>query len=469
VQAPLQELYTDRHGESWHVPVITIVTDVVNWFIKLIPRFSKKFQLVDPDFDLENQFYLDSSIMYIVLTGILGLVFLLVIALFFLCRYVFKCCGGKELPRKGYTQSSIACVRISLVIFSFFLEGVLLYGYFANSDFDRALGKLVDTFKGIGPKLEQEMNVIIAALPNVSGQVIYDTPGYADIFRQDLAFSSRAAVSQSKLTEDLVGRFEGVRMALILLNLIIATVSCSVGVAAGSLFKGLPVIIMIIMNGVAGCLIFFSAGAHFAGAKMVFEFCDDIAFYLDAGADELLPMRLQFFVPCLSSPVFPFLQDYFVIGSVRRCESLTDTLRETNVWDNELMYSVPRWFNVSSPWYAQKIENISDNALKQEARQKLGDAVSFARVWQLVDDNRQCRFSREEMRGERFLFCTYMRISLDMLTLTQIVGAILLVIITCIGIPAVKKFEYAGFVGFEGRFNAGNQAPQRSPKAKRKK
>jgi hypothetical protein len=193
---------------------------------------------------------------------------------------------------------------------------------------------------------------------------------------------------------------------------------------------------------------------------------------LDAGTDDMLPMRLQFFVPCLSSPVFPFLQDYFVIGSVRRCETLTDTLSQTNVWDSEptpVRDSVPRWFNVSSPWYAQKIGNITDSRLRAEAKGKLDDAINFARIWQMIDDHAHCRLSKAEMRGEQFLFCTYMRVSLDMLTLTQVIGGILLVIITCIGIPAIKKLEYAGFVGFKGRFNAGNQAPQRAPKAKRKK
>jgi hypothetical protein len=228
---------------------------------------------------------------------------------------------------------------------------------------------------------------------------------------------------------------------------------------------------MIIMNAVAGCLIFFSAGSHFAGSKMVTEFCDDIAFYLDAGAEELLPMRLQFFVPCLTSPVFLFLEDYFVIGSVRRCEDLTETLNKTNVWAEQptpVSDSVPRWFNVSSPWYAMKIEDITDSQLRAEAKLKLEDAVSFARIWQLIDDNRHCRFSKNEMRGEQFLFCTYLRVSLDMLTLTQVVGALLIVIITGIGIPAIKKFEYAGFVAFKGRFNAGNQAAHRVPRAKRK-
>jgi hypothetical protein len=226
------------------------------------------------------------------------------------------------------------------------------------------------------------------------------------------------------------------------------------------------------MKAVAGCFIFFSAGTHFTGAKMVDEFCDDIAFHLGPGADDLLPMRLQFFIPCLSSPVFPFLEDYFVIGAVQRCERLTDVLSSTNVWLGEptpVSESVPRWFNVSSPWYAEKIENITDDTLREYAKLKLTDAVDFASTWQLIDNNRHCRFSKAEMHGEQFLFCTYMRVSLDMLTLTQVVGAILLVIITCIGIPAIKKFEYAGFVGFKGRFNAGNQAPHRAPKAKRKK
>jgi hypothetical protein len=79
----LYAVYVDRYGKRWRVPSNGFVTKVVNKCIEMIPRWSRKFEMIDPDFDLDNETYVHSSMMYIVFCGLIGIFFLLCIGVLF--------------------------------------------------------------------------------------------------------------------------------------------------------------------------------------------------------------------------------------------------------------------------------------------------------------------------------------------------------------------------------------------------
>jgi hypothetical protein len=465
----LDAVRVDRWGDRWRIPTTGWATKITNKCIEMIPRFGVDFVMVDPDFDLESGYYLKSSGLYILFCGLIGLLFLVVVGIFFLCRYAFGCCGGKSLPRRGYARDDVACTRLLIVVMSFLLEGVLLYGFFANSDFDFSLGKLVKTFQGVGVKLNSDVQRIIAALPqNTTNDYILDT--YRDDFAKDLHFSGVYAVYQTNVMKDMTDGFEGGRMALIILTLIIATFGCSVGIAAGSLNRGWPVMVMVGCNSVAVAMIFFSAGFHFTGSKIIYEYCDGIDYYL-TNEDEVIPQRLQFFVPCVASPVFPYIQDYFVINSVLMVDALNAELRKTTLfglYSNDYVHSPAQWFNVTDKFYLGVINEIAENETRDAIMSQYLNVTAFVKILLMIDDNAHCKYSKEEMKAENFLMCIYLKDNLDMLTCTQAVGAILLVLITLTGIPAIRKFEWAGHANMGGVLNAGARGAPKGARAKRK-
>jgi hypothetical protein len=464
-------VYVDRWGDRWRIPTNGWATKITNKCIEMIPRFSTDFAMVDPDFDLESQYYLKSSGLYILFCGLVGLLFLVIVGIFFLCRYCFGCCGGKSLPRRGYARDDITCARLAIVILSFLLEGVLIFGYFANSDLDISLGKLVKVFQGIGQKLSGDIHYIIDRFPvNLTGNSLFDT--FKEDFKADLRFSATYALAQTSVMKDMTDGFEGGRMALVILTLIVATFGCSVGIAAGSLNRGWPVMIMVGLNTVAVVMIFFSTGFHFTGSKIMYEYCDGINYYL-TNDDEVIPQRLQFFVPCVASPVFPYIQDYFVIQSVLAVNEFNTMLLNTSLLQdisNDYRYSPAQWFNVTNSFYQKVINEISESekAKRDELQEYYNGLKDFVTVLLLVDDSAHCRWSKNEMRAENFLFCVYLKDNLDMMTCTQAVGAVILVIITLIGIPAIRKFEWAGHANMGGILNAGQRAAPKGARAKRK-
>ena len=469
-RAQLNAVYTDRRGKTWRVPTEGLVTKATNFVIESVPRLSKSFSIVSPDFDLESDEYVYSSVMYIVLVGAVGLLFLLCIILFFLIRYACGCCGGRKLPRRGYSQSEVTCTRMTLVIFSFLFEGVVIYGYFANTDLHSSLTTLVDVFTDVGTTLRTQMGKLIESLPKDStGNTVYDK--YQEDFKKDMEFSTRFASGQGEFMKDVMGRFEGLRMAMILTSLTLATIGCAIGIAAGSVNKGIPVIIMIILNTVAGTIIFFSAGAHFAGSKIVYEYCDEMDYYLELGNAEVIPTRLQFFMPCIASPVFPFIQDYYAINSILLIDDFTAKMKGTNVWNDEktkLQYSPAHWFNVTDEFYPIQIEKLDDEAKKTEAQTAYDKAVNFTNLLLILDENAQCAYSKSEMRAEHFLMCKYMKDNLDMLTMSQAVGGVLLLIITFSGIPAIREFEWAGRANLGGILNGQKKFSGKKARPKRK-
>jgi hypothetical protein len=306
-------------------------------------------------------------------------------------------------------------------------------------------------------------------MPEETGSSLYAQ--YRDRFKKDMAFSVRYTKSQSESMKRIVAGAESTREGLFLLSLILATIGCSIGVAAGTLSKGVPVLVMIIVTTLATTIIFFSAGAHFAGSKMVYEFCDEIELYLSPNNEDPLPKRLQFFTPCLDSPVFPYIQDYYVVSAVEATNVINELFKQSNVWadpNSMLSVSPAYWFNVSSEYYKTQIQLTTDETLRDSLNANYANATASVSLYQSLAQHRKCAYSKNEMREEKFLFCTYTRNNLDMSTVSQIVGAILLIIIVLTGIPAIRKFEWAGNANLMGVVNGGQKVNNASPKAKRR-
>ena len=466
------EVYVDVHGDSWPIPGESFITKFADILVEEIPRFNYDFHLLSPLFDIDSTDYLESTILYIVLFGCVGLLFFVIILLFFISRYVCGCCGGKSLPRYGYTQQSISSVRISLIIFSFLFEAILIYGYFANSDAHHSVSRLVEHFENIGKQIESDMNIIISKLEPVND-------GYNAIFNQhkqafltDLDFSKRYSVGQSTIMKSFLDKFENLRMAMILLNLILSTIACAVGIAAGSVMKGYVMIIMVVMNTVSAVFFFFSTGVHYAGSKLIFDYCGEIEYYLtDRHWHDRIPMRLQFFIPCVNSPLFEFITDYFSQLSISAINDLKESYQSTPVYTNpetKLMYSPPMWFNVSDQYYLNLFQSIPNQNQRNDVLSKYNIAVNRSNELSIVDRHSLCSYSKERLREESFLMCEYTKDNLDCITVTQLCGCLLVIIITCIGIPAIKKFEWAGNANLGGLNQKRNFAgSKKKPRAKR--
>ena len=507
----LNEIYTDSHGDEWRIPTNGSITKFTEFLINEVPRLNGKFKVIGNNFDLDNHDYNTSSVLFIVLLGAVGLLFFVIVLIFFLCRYACGCCGGKKLPRYGYTQTAINSVRISLLVFSFIFEGILMYGYFVNTDLHKSINKLLDYFEQIGTEIDYDMDIIlknISSIQNTSHNYIFDQ--YKDQFYRDLQFSTRYAVSQTTVMKKFFNKFESIRMMLILFNLILSTVACAVGIAAGSVMRGWVMIVMVVMNTVSTVFFFFSTGCHFAGSKILYEYCDEINYYLsDAHFSEHIPMRLQFFIPCVNSPVFNYINDYFaqnaiikindlqseinsnICSDIDKDEPVVDTNppeadpstpgadpstpagdesgavilseNDENELKKQFCHSPPFWFNVTDEYYSS-YEGIKNN-------DKYLKLLEDARVWATslvsLDNQRQCKYSKDKMRQENFLMCAYTKDNLDMLMISQAVGCILVVIITCIGLPAIKKFEWAGYANLGGINAKSNKFIGKKAKAKR--
>jgi hypothetical protein len=354
---------------------------------------------------------------------------------------------------------------MAMALFSFLLEGCLIYGYFANTDLDISLWTLVERFVNASNKSHEDIQALIQALPDKIGNPVYDeNPA---LFKTDLDFSSRWANDQTRVMESILNRFEGQRMALILLDLILATVGCAIGIASGSISKAWPVWLMVGVNCVATAIIFFSAGAHFAGSKMVFEFCDEIAYYLEDGNTDPIPMRLQYFVPSVRAPVFPYITNYFAVTAVEAVEQLIKKWKESNTW-SIVKHVQPVSFNVSEPFYAEQVGATTNETVRGELQGLLENAAPFSRFLKAIDVNDQSTHTRSILRDEKFLTCSYLKDNMDMLAAAQVVGAVLLAIVTALGVPAIKQFAYAGKARLGGVLN-GNRGGGGGGKAKAKR
>jgi len=450
------DIMVDRHGR-WRIPTQGTFTQYANKFIKSFPRWDSQFNNISTVFDMDNSQYISSTVVYILFFGGIGCLFLVFVGLFLIGRYCCDCCGGKNVPRKGYKESSINFYRYGIIIFSFFLEGLLVFGYFANTDLHNSLDALTTSFTNTSDLLTKQFNSLRSSIPeNIAGLTLNMT-----ILMEDLEFSARYASGQSDIMKRFLDGFETTRMVIILANLIGATLGCSLGIAAGSVRKGTPVIIMVSLFAISGALFFFSFGTHFAGSKMISEFCTDIDPYIITGNDDFLPMRLQFFVPCVSSPVYPFIKDHLAYEALIAVDDMKS--EATSASCSAITTNPPTWYNVTDSYYKTAVTSCSNSDLTLAYTIALNKSTPMI----VLDQSITCRWSKNELRLDSFLLCTYAKDNLDMIMMTQGIGAVLLVLLTILGIPAIKRFKYAGNANLEGVLDANKRFMGKRAKAKR--
>lgn len=458
---PFFDVMKDRHGE-WRIPTNGAATQATTWIINKLPRLDISFTPLDITFDMDNEAYLQSSVMYIVIPGVIGLIFMIAIVAIMISRYFCNCCGGKNVRRKGYRESNINFYRYAIIVVSFGLEAVLIYGYFANADLHKGLSTLAASFNESSTKLKiQFEKVKLEPNINYSKTEAIKTNELQD----DLDFSLRYAQGQTDITNGYYKSFEAWRMVVIILNLILSTVGCSLGIAAGSVRKGTPVVIMVILFAVSDCLFFFSFGIHLSGSKLLLDYCTEIAEYIAPSNDQFLPMRLQFFVPCVSSPVFPFIEDHFLYKSLTGVDEFIKQCKDSNC-NNESNYTYIQWYNFTELDTKLVYEGV-DEGKKENLAKLFTNTSSYTAAAVVIEDSVTCRFTKDEIYQDQFLLCVYTKDNLYMMMITQFAGCILLIILTILGIPAIKRFKYAGNANINGVLDANKRFMGRHAKAKR--
>ena len=416
--------YTDKFGNKWRVPLNNIGKTVLDSIINYIPRIDRKFSCISPDFDLEDKEYLDSSLMYIYISVGIGLIFFTYSILKLVLVNFFNVCGKNTIPRRGYPKYSIAKTRLTIIITAFFFEGVLFYGYFANRDLHNVINVLMKTFQSLKGEMDTNMTTFINSIPNKTSNEFFNEN--RELFIQDLNFSVRYAKNLLKKMSNIVNKYEGVRMTMILINLVLSTFSCSVGIASGNISKGFVVIIMIILNAIAGLFLSISWGVHFAGSKIAYEYCDELSSYIQKDDKENVPNRLRFFVPCVNSPIIELLKNHYVVNAIIDIKNFNHKYKK----------SLPVYFNnITSYYYKNYYGN--DN-------QDFNNTLKSSSLLNLLLNFNECQKSFIVMKEENFLFCTYMKENLNMLMVSQGLGFIFILILTIIAFPAIKKFEFAG-------------------------
>ena len=454
------DVMIDRHGR-WRIPTDGTVTQIANAIIKAFPRFDSSFSVLeDSQFDMDNSSYVQSTIMYVVLFGVIGAVIAVIILIIMVGRYCCNCCGGKGVRRKGYPENQINFFRYSIIIISFILEAILIYGYFANTDLHSSLSVLADSFENISNQILSQMNQIY--IPSESFPGIPETVTM-DMFQEDFKFSVRYAAGQADAMNNFIDKFELARMIFIILNLVISTVGCALGIAAGSVRKGTPVLVMVILFTVADLLFFISFGIHFAGSKLVYDFCNEIGNYIDMNSEDMIPMRLQYFVPCVNSPVFPFIKNHMYFQALKNLGDFKTAYQtaQTEIDAATDPVLTATWENFSL--IEEYVTSLNNEAIsKQYANTK-----NATNQMVLIEQSTTCRWSKNEMRLDEWLLCTYAKDNLDMIMITQGAGCIVLLILTILGIPAIKRFKFAGNANLAGVLDGKKAFFGKHAKAKR--
>ena len=455
-------IYTDSHNEEWKIPGNDTINYAAEWFIDIVPRWNYKFSYLSPNFDMSDENYQQSNMIYLFFGLFLVILFILLFSIVLIMKYVCNCCGGKLIPRGGYSTFQIDGTRGSILFFSFILEFMLIYGYFLTTDMDNAMGTLNDRFEEYSSELPNKVKTLISGLPQELA-TFYDK----EIFEKDLQYSLRAAQMGNQESLSLFKTYESIRMVLIIVGLVAATVACSVGIAAGAVHRSWPIIVMVVLSMVGGSVLLFSFTYHFAFAKSMREFCTDSGTYIDSRNQQFLPQRLQFFIPCISSPLYSFLSDHYYINALLETTQFSkelDYLKESNA---EINFYTPTFNNVSAKSYSDIVTTTNNNTLKKV----YDDAVNISTIALIIDESRTCRWTKDRLKDEQFLMCSFTMDAVERLILTQAVAGVIMFIITGFAIRAIKIFKYAetlhknnsnrdGQSGFVGRPARNKRLPE---------
>ena len=457
-ESGLFAVYTDKHG-TWRVPTEGVPTKIANWLIEKIPRYSMSFVTQDLEFDMDRADYRESCMAYILITGLVGCVFVLVTVLFFFLRYCLGMCGGTVIPRRGYSETKINVVRTLILILAFFLEACLIFGFFANSDLHKSLQILINSYDNAAKNLSAQGTIISNSLPAYVPEEYNLT-----LFQNDFSYAARYSRTQTDSMKNAMNKYENYRMVVIIANLVLATFACSVGVCAGSVKRGWPVIIMLILTCVSGALSSISLGVHFTGSKLVYEYCTEIREYYEEETTDIIPMRLQYFVSCVNSPLYPFIEQSYLVKTVTAVEDLSASMHDAGLSD----FDPISWKNVSNTVYYDLINSVADSGKKTALLAQYSNCTERAKIMQVFEQSETCEYSKQELRDDDFLMCSYAKDNLDMLMFSQFIAVVVLLIFLFIGIPAIKMFEYSGNANLAGVLQA-NAAKTFGRPAKRRR
>lgn len=352
-----------------------------------------------------------------------ALLMVAIIVLLFVLRYVFNKCGGKAPRKKGYAQPELIASRAGVIVFSFILEVCLFYQAFANSDLHSAFKHLSIVFQDESAKMKERHITMINNLPDS-----LPNPAYSkELFKQDLLFSIDYAINENQGFVYAYKNYEWLRQAMIYIILIVASIACTIGVAAGSILRGFLLIIMEIMIVSSGFFLFILFGYHLAITKSLYDYCGDIEGYVAPEAIRPIPTNLQYFFPCITSPLHSYLYDYFGVKAVEETEKLKAYIPG----------QLPIWSNVS--YYNGKVSQLSQAAKEQYEKAKQA-SISF----EAIDESITCRTSIEVLRQNDFLLCRYAYECSLMITVTQGFSIICIVVLSVLSFSSIKKYQWAG-------------------------
>lgn len=454
------DMYTDQHGDEWKIPTQNFLNTAIEWIIDLIPRSSYKFQQLDLTFDMDNEEYLQSQYLYIFFAIGLGALVVMVCIIFFCARYICKCCGGTQIKRGGYTEAEVNSERGTLIVFSFLIEACLIYGIFSNNDVSNAVDTLIENFKNITSQYPSQFESVFESLPKVSSS--FSNYYNYDMFQKDLQFTISFTTRTQNSNFQTINFWETIRYIIVILNIITTTLACALGIAAGSVRRSGPVIGMIILSGLSGLLLFISFGWHFAGTKTLLEYCREAGDQISS-SDEFLPNRFQYFVPCVSSPLYSYITDYYFITAITETEKVRDRLKK--VTNTTIAESLPLFTNLTDSFYDEALSFVPESE-RDAAKEELKEARAIAVPASILEQSHTCRWTKERLQGEDFLLCKYTLDALEMLTLCQLIAAIIMVFAMTSAMGAVKVFQWAGTAGISGANKGGFIGMDAKPKRK---
>ena len=169
------------------------------------------------------------------------------------------------------------------------------------------------------------------------------------------------------------------------------------------------------------------------------EFCTDSGTYVDSRNEQFLPQRLQYFLPCISSPLYSFLSDHYYISAILDTSEFSVELDKWKENHNDVIVYTPTFNNVSSENYSNIVASSNDDKFKKI----YNHAVNVSKLALIVDESRTCRWTKEKLRNEQFLMCSFTMDAVERLYLTQAIAGLIMIIIIFCAIGEIKKLKFA--------------------------
>ena len=427
--------------QEWKIPDDTLFTRISYRVIKTFPKFNIKMKKIDTRFDISNEDYYTYMFLPFLFTFIPGFVISLLFSIFLMLRYCCNKCGGRKIPRNGYSELSFNESRGSIMIFSFLLEAIVIYSIFLTVDYHKAIKYFFDSFQDYESFISRNFSKIIDALPSEN-----DIPGLSyynkEEFSLDLTYSRTKSLKAAEKLNNFYTQSENKRYAFSLIIHIIELFICGLGIAAGNLHRSLPILIMIILSIISFVVESFFLGLHFDCSIFLSEFCEDVAPYIQndlAFSEYYFPGRFTDFIPCPQSSFYEILFNYF---SVRILEAFSSPLFISAFSPTIVGSKIPTWDNISYPFYEGIVRGINDPDLTK-LYEKAANSSEAATV---IDKFLYCREPRERLFEVQVPLCHVGVGRISELTSSTFIILVLLLLMILFGIPALKKFEWTGNV-----------------------